>query len=87
MFEGIRLKLRGYHKQPFAALELLDCKEREEQFYITVVETDGATHEWAIEPWAGDDIIEIHNALMKEPSVLMIVFSDYKNKLHYWRVK
>lgn len=85
MFEGIRFKLRHYNEQPFSALECLDSKEREERFYITILETNQTLHEWAIEPWVGDNIFEIADKLAKESCVKAVVFSDYKKHIHYWK--
>ena len=95
MLEGIRLKLRHYEVQPFSALEVLDCKEREERFtcgvsnkvrfYITILETNQKLHEWAIEPWAGDNIFEIVDKLEKESCIRAVIITDYKKHVHYWR--
>lgn len=85
MMEGIRLKLRHYEVKPFSVLEVLDCKEREERFYITILETNQTLHEWAIEPWAGDNIFEIVDKLEKESCIRAVIITDYKKHVHYWR--
>lgn len=83
MFNGIRLYLRRFKKEPFSFLERLDCLERDYQYMLTVIENTGRVLHFAIED--NEDIIEIVDKVSKEEYVVTIIVTDYKRHQHYWK--
>lgn len=81
MFNGIRLYLRRFKKEPFSFLERLDCLERDYQYMLTVIENNGRVLHFAIED--NEDIIDIIDKVSKEEFVTTIIVTDYKRKVHY----
>lgn len=85
MLTSIRLKLRGYKREPFSFIETIDSLEKNYQYELTVVEDNARVLHFSIED-DNDNIFTIIDKVAKEPYVMAIEITDWKNKEHYYKI-
>lgn len=83
MLEQIILKLKGFKKESFSFLEILNSTDRDYRYTITVFEDNGKVLDFNLAP--EDNLLWIIKAVSKEHYVTTIVVTDYKTQKHYWK--